>query len=105
MLGLGTWEFSVNIMVYNGTVQMDITDNGGEYGFALRVPGAQEHIPPIEIKSVAENGKTLNIVARVPQFPKKDIPVSVTFDGDSASGVVKAPFVGKITLKNGRKIA
>jgi len=105
MLGIGTWEFPVNIMVYKGTVQMDITDNGGDYGFALRVPGAEEHIPPVEIKSVTENGSTLNITAKVPQFPKKDIPVSVTFDGNSASGVVKAPFVGKITLKNGRKIA
>ena len=105
MLGIGTWEFPVNIMVYKGTVQMDITDNGGAYGFAIRVPGAEEHIPPIEIKSLTEDGNTLKIIARVPQFPKKDIPVSVTFDGDSASGVVKAPFVGKITLKNGRRIA
>jgi len=104
MLGIGTWEFPVNMMGYSGIVQMDITDNGGKYGFALRVPGQQQHIPPVAVRSVREAGNTLHIVARVPQFPGTDIPVTVTFDGDRASGMVRAPFVGVINLRNGRKI-
>ena len=104
MLGIGTWEFPVSIMGYSGMVQMGITDNGGTYGFALRVPGRQQHTPPVSVRSVRENGNTLHIVARIPQFPGKDIPVSVTFNGDRASGVIKAPFVGTIHLRNGRKI-
>lgn len=105
MLGIGTWEFPVHIMGYKGTVQIVITDNGGRYGFTLRVPGREQHIPPVKIMRLAENGNTLNIIARVPQFPGKDIPVSVTFNGDSANGMMKAPFVGIIKLYNGRKIA
>ena len=103
MLGIGAWEFPVSIMGYSGMVRMDITDNGGKYGFALRVPG-QQHMPPVAVKSVRENGNTLQIVARIPQFPGRDIPVSVTFNGNRASGLVKAPFVGLIRLNNGRKI-
>jgi len=104
MLGIGTWEFPVNIMGYRGVVRMEITDKGGQYGFALRMPGQAHHIPPVKIMQIAENGNTLNIIARVPQFPGKDIPVSVTFHGDRANGMVKAPFVGTIKLYNGRKI-
>lgn len=103
MLGIGTWEFPVNIMVYKGTVQMDITDNGGVYGFALRVPNYE--VPDVTIQSVAEADNTLKIVARVAMFKNKDIPVTITFDGETASGTVKAPFVGRIKLNNGRKIA
>jgi len=104
MLGIGTWEFPVNTMSYRGMVRMDITDNGGKYGFALRVPG-QRRIPPVAVRGVRENGNTLHIVARVPQFPNTDIPVTLTFDGNTASGTVKAPFVGVVNLSNGRKIA
>ena len=105
MLGIGTWEFPVNMMGFNGMVQMEIIDNGGKYGFALRVPGQQRYVPPVAVRSVRQNGSTLHIVARIPQFPGRDIPVSVTFNGDRASAVVKAPFVGTIRLPNGRRIA
>jgi hypothetical protein len=104
MLGIGTWEFPVSVMGYSGMVQMDITDNGGKYGFALRVPGRQQRSPPVAVKSVREDGNTLHIVARIPQFPGRDIPVSVTFNANRAYGMVKAPFVGAIKLNNGRKI-
>jgi len=105
MLGIGTWEFPVNVMGNRGIVQLKITDEGGKYGFTLRVPGQQGQVPPVQIRRVTEQGNTLHIVARVPQFPNTDIPVSVTFDGDTASGMLTAPFIGRILLKNGRKIA
>lgn len=104
MLGIGTWEFPVNTMAFKGTVRIDITDSGGKYGFALRVPG-QRRVPPVMVRSVRENGDTLYIVARVPQFSSADIPVTLAFHGNTASGTVKAPFVGVIKLSNGRKIA
>jgi len=104
MLGIGTWEFPVNTMAYRGMVRIDITDNRGKYGFALRVPG-QRRVPPVAVRSVRENGDTLHIVARVPQFSNADIPVALTFHGNTASGTVKAPFVGVIKLSNGRKAA
>ena len=105
MLGIGTWEFPVNMMGFSGVVRMDITDNGGKYGFALRAPGQGQRIPPVTVRSVREAGNTLHIVARVPRFPGRDIPVSVTFNGGRASGTVKAPFVGTVHLRNGRRIA
>lgn len=103
MLGIGTWVFPINTMAYRGMVQIDIADNGGKYGFALRVPG-QQRMPPVTVKSVRENGNTLHIVARAPQFPNADIPVTLTFNGNAASGTIRAPFVGTIHLGNGRKI-
>ena len=103
MLGIGTWEFPVNMMGYNGVVQMSITDNGGKYGFVLRVPG--QRVPPFVIRSVRQNGNTLHIAARTPQLGNRDINVSVAFDGDRASGLVRAPFIGTVNLRNGRKIA
>ena len=104
MLGIGTWEFPVSVMGYRGKVQMEIKDIGGAYGFALRVPG-QADIPPVKIRRVTENGSTLHIIARVPQFPNQDIPVTLTFHGSTASGMLRAPFVGQIMLSNGKKIA
>jgi len=100
MLGIGTWEFPINTMFYMGKVQIDITDNNGEYGFALRVPG--QKLPPAEIRGVRENDNTLHIAARA---MNKSIALSITFDGDRASAIVKAPFVGMVKLNNGRKNA
>ena len=102
MLGIGVWEFPVNTMGFSGTVHIDITDNGGKYGFALRVPGQQ--FPPVRIMRVERRGDTLHIRARVPQLPNRDIPVAITFDGDQAVGTVSAPFVGRVVL-HGRRTA
>lgn len=103
MLGLGTWEFPINLVFFKGAVQMDITDNGDIYGFTLRIP--EYETPPVDIHSVTEEGDALHIVARTAIFKNKDILVDLVFDGDTASGSVKAPFIGKIKLHNGRKIA
>ena len=104
MLGIGTWEFPVSMMGYRGNIQMDIIDNGGRYGFALRVPGQQ--VPPFTVRSVRQNGNTLHITARTPRFGSRDISVSVTFNGvgGTASGAASAPFIGTIRLNNGRMV-
>jgi len=101
MLGIGKWAFPVNMMGYRGNIQMDIIDKGGKYGFALRVPGQQ--VPPFMIRNVRRSGSTLHIAARTPRLGNRDIDVSVTFNGDTAAGVVSAPFVGTIRLNNGRR--
>lgn len=38
-------------------------------------------------------------------LPGKDIVLNATFDGDTFEGVLKIPFVGKVKLKDGRRLA
>lgn len=101
MIGIGTWSFNVDTMFFRGEAQIKIFDNGGEYGFEVKIPG--EDIPEIIVKDVVEDGNTLNAVGNISLLKGKDIPVSLTFEGDTANGFLKVPYVGKIKLKDGKK--
>lgn len=101
MIGIGKWGCHVNTMFFSGDVEMTISDNGGEYAFELELPGVD--IPDYTLKSVEEDGNTLHAVVGVSMIGK-DAEVTVTFEGDSFSGVVKIPMLGKVKLKDGYKI-
>ena len=102
MIGLGTWEAPINTMIFKGTGRMTISDNSGEYDFKFELVG--EQIPEIKISDVVEDGNTLTAVGECDLLKGKKVPVTVTFDGDTFSGLIKAPFIGRIKL-NGKKIA
>lgn len=102
MIGLGTWEAPINTMIFKGTGRMTISDNNGEYDFKFELVG--EQIPEIKISDVVEEENTLTAVGECDLLKGKKVPVTVTFDGDTFSGIIKAPFIGKIKL-NGKKIA
>jgi len=89
-------------MFYNGAAILDISDNGGEYDIKCDLPDME--IPEIKIGSVTEDGDTLNAIASTDMLKGKDIPCAVTFDGDSAEGFLKVPFLGKLKLQDGEKI-
>ena len=101
MIGIGTWSFNVDTMFFRGEAQIKIFDICGEYGFEVKIPG--EDIPEIIVKDVVEDGNTLNAVGNISLLKGKDIPVSLTFEGDTASGFLKVPYVGKVKLKDGKK--
>ncbi|MCL2494400.1 MAG: hypothetical protein FWE98_01925 [Oscillospiraceae bacterium] len=104
MIGLGTWKFLVDTMFYNGTAIIDIRDEGGEYAITATLPdlgGA----PEVALKDVIEDGDTLSGIANTDLLQGKDIPCSLTFTGDKAEGLMKVPFIGKLKLKDGVKVA
>ncbi len=103
MIGLGKWACHVDTMFFKGDVEMTISDNNGQYGFDLKLPGID--IPGYEIKELnEENGDTINAIVNVDMLPGKDISLILTFTDDTVNGLVKVPFLGKIKLKDGKKI-
>lgn len=103
MIGIGTWMCHVDTMLFKGDAKIKIYDNGGQYGFDLDVKDID--IPDIDVKDIVEDGDTLTATATTSMLPGKEIPITLTFDGDTVEGSLKVPFVGKVKLKNGRKIA
>lgn len=101
MIGLGKWRCNVDTMFFSGDVELTVKDNNGEYGFELDLPGID--IPDYQIKSVEEDGNNVKAVVYIPALGK-DADLNVTFDGDSFSGVLKIPFLGKVKLKDGYRV-
>ena len=112
MIGIGNWGCHVDTMFFKGDVKFTITDNGGEYGFELHMDGP---IPEFQIKEIKEENDAyysqvmssvdLTAIANVEMLPGKDIDVALTFAGDTFNGVIKVPFLGKIKLNNGYRLA
>jgi len=102
MLGLGKWACNVNTMFFSGEVKLEVVDNNGEYGFELDLPDVD--VPDIEIKKVEEDDDTINATVATSLLPGKDIELSITFDDDTFDGFIKIPFLGKVKLKDGRRI-
>ena len=47
----------------------------------------------------------IDAVVQTSLLPGKDINLSVSIDGDDITGFLKIPFVGKVKLKDGHRIA
>ena len=109
MLGLGTWEFFVDTMFYRGRVLLTVADKDGDYDISIDIPGMD--VPDFKVTSLAaeegntETNGTVTGTAQTDLLRGKDIPFSITFDGDSADGFLKVPFMGKFTMRDGKRIA
>ena len=103
MIGLGKWVCSVSSMLFSGEVKMEIFDDNGSYGFKLDIPNVK--IPDVTVKEVKEDGTDVTVTVQTSMLPGKDIVLNATFDGDTFEGVLKIPFVGKVKLKDGRRLA
>jgi len=106
MLGLGTWNFSVDTMLYRGDAKIIIGEKDGEYDVAVEIP-VMDDMPAFTFEDVQTEGDTITGSAKVDMdmLRDRDIPFSLTFDGDSATGFLKVPFLGKIKLNDGVRIA
>ncbi len=102
MIGLGTWEAEINTIFFKGTGRAKISDIGGNYDFKFEILGM--NMPAVNVYDVCEEGNTLTATAECDLFKGKKIPVTVTFDGDTVTGIIKAPMLGKLKI-NGKKIA
>jgi hypothetical protein len=106
MLGLGTWRFFVDTMFYRGDAKIIVSEKDGAYEVDVDIP-VMDDMPPFSFSNLEADGDTLTGTALVDMdmVRGKEIPFSVTFDGDSASGFLKVPFLGKIKLNNGVRVA
>ena len=103
MIGLGIWECDIDTLFWQGVARMRIYDDNGAYGFEFAVPG--EQLPEIRVYDVetAEPG-TLPAHATSDAIHGRETSVRFDFDGDTFTGWLKVPFMGKIRFENGRRI-
>ncbi|HOD02359.1 MAG: hypothetical protein BWY46_01807 [Firmicutes bacterium ADurb.Bin300] len=104
MIGLGNWLAHVDTMFFKGDAIIKVYDKNGEYGFDLELPSDMD-IPEFKIYDITEDGNTLNAKASVDLLQGKEIDLSFTFEGDTASGFLKIPYIGKIKIKEAKKIS
>ncbi len=98
---LGTWSCKIETFIFSGELKMTVLNNGGEYGFQLEVEGMDT--PDFEFTSIEENGSNVKATVYVPAV-KREAELDITFDGDRLNGTIKVPMLGKIKLKDGKKI-
>ena len=103
MVGIGKWLAHVDTMFFTGDAVICVSDNNGEYAFDLELPSDMD-IPEFKIYGITEDGNTLNAKASVELLQGKEIDLSFTFEGDTASGFIKIPYIGKIKIKEAKKI-
>ncbi len=102
MIGIGKWAFSIDTMMFRGDAVLTIEDKDGAYAFSVEVKDLT--VPGYEVVNVKEDGSTLTADIKTVVLPGKEIPISLTFEGDTLTGFAKVPLLGKIKLKNGRKV-
>ena len=102
MIGIGKWSCSIDTMMFRGDAIVTIADKGGEYEITAEVPGYT--MPDYTVKDIKEDGDTLTFVVMTSLLSGKELPVSMTFDGDTFTGFGKVPLLGKVKFKNGKRI-
>ncbi|MDR1408959.1 MAG: hypothetical protein LBJ12_01525 [Oscillospiraceae bacterium] len=105
MVGIGSWACRVDTLFFKGDASIKIFDNNGEYGVELQIPDVD--IPDVEIIEIEANEETneVDAVARISLLPGKDITCHFEFEDNTFSGFLKIPFLGKVRLKDGKKVA
>ena len=103
MVGIGTWSCRVDTMFFSGSGTVKVFDDNGKYGFNLDIPGVK--VPDIEIKEVIENGNKVHAVLTSSVMPNKDFEIEAEFEENTFTGYIKVPILGKVKLKDGKRIA
>lgn len=102
MIGIGKWACNVDTMMFRGEGVLTIADNNGAYDFTVEAKGVK--MPQYSIGNITEDGNTLSAIVTTPMLPGKEVPIELTFDGDTFTGFAKIPLLGKIKFKNGHKV-
>ncbi len=102
MIGLGNWKFHVDTMFYRGEAILSVTDNDGKYHVEIEITDVD--IPEITIYGIEQDGNTITGTAATDMLKGKEIPFSITFEGETANGFMKIPFLGRVKMENGQKI-
>lgn len=104
MIGLGKWMGEIETSLISGSAIVEISDNNGEYAFSVET-NSMKTIPNFTVYDIVEKGNTLSGKADIEFMGKVTVEVFVEFISDIAFvGYIKVPFLGKIEIKNGKKI-
>ncbi|MDR1463866.1 MAG: hypothetical protein LBJ11_01015 [Oscillospiraceae bacterium] len=102
MIGQGKWLFHIDTMFFNGDTQLIVGGTPDQYEIDIILPGME--LPDLAFANIAQDGNTITGTASTSLLKGKDIPFSLTFEGETASGFLKIPFLGKVHLDDGKKI-
>ena len=103
MIGLGKWSGEIDTSLLSGSATVEISDNDGEYDFSISVPSLKK-LPNFRVFDIQEDGNQLSGKAEIDLMGKMIVDVCVEINGDTFTGYFKVPFMGKIEIKNGKKI-
>ena len=102
MIGIGKWSFSIDTMMFRGNAFLTIADKNGAYAITAEVPDVT--LPEYSVDDIREDGDTLTAVVHTPVLSGKDLPITLTFNGDELTGFAKVPLLGKVKFKNGKRV-
>lgn len=103
MIGLGKWSGEIDTSLLRGNATVEIIDNNGDYDFSVSVPSLKK-LPNFRVFDIKEEGNRLSGKAEIDLMGKMIVDVCVEINGDTFTGYIKVPFMGKIEIKNGKKI-
>ncbi|MDR1629472.1 MAG: hypothetical protein LBS36_04570 [Oscillospiraceae bacterium] len=103
MIGIGKWAGRVDTIFFKGDVTIVIKDVDGQYDFDIEL-NANMDIPEFKFYDIVEEGNTLSGKGEVSLLPGKVIDANLTFEGDTMQGFLKIPYVGKIKIKDAKKV-
>lgn len=104
MLGIGKYKAQINNMFFKGEATFELIDKDGKYDIQIELEDADIDMPEIKITETSTEDNTLTAKAISPEFPGKEVDVSLTFEDDKCNGFLKIPFVGKVKIKDAVKI-
>lgn len=103
MIGLGKWTGDIETGKISASAVVDIWDNNGEYAFNISVPSVDK-IPDFTVYDVREEGNRLSGKAKIAVMGSLTVEISAEFHDDTFDAEIKIPFLGKIPIKNGRRV-
>ena len=103
MIGLGKWTGEIDTSILSGSATVEIRDNNGEYDFSITVPSLKK-LPNFRVFDIKEECNQLSGKAEIDLMGKMIVDVFVEINEDTFTGYFKVPFIGKIEIKNGKKI-
>lgn len=99
----GKWQGKVDTPFFKGSAEVDIFDNGGEYGFNAKVQGFDK-LPEFSVYDIKEGENSLSGKADINMLGKITAEIEVHFNGDTFTGDIRLPVFGNVQILDGRRI-
>ena len=99
----GKWQGKVDTPFFKGSAEVDIFDNGGEYGFNAKVQGFDK-LPEFSVYDIKEGENSLSGNADINMLSKITAEIEVHFNGDTFTGEIRLPVFGTVQILDGRRI-
>lgn len=103
---IGKWRGRADTPFFKGSAEVDIFNNGGEYGFNAKVQGFDK-LPEFSVYNIKEGENSLSGKAdiNVNFLGKITAEIEVHFNGnDTFTGEIRLPVFGNVQILDGRRI-